>query len=168
MGGGVYDTDKEVRQLNAKPYFEAVVDTIEQADTPVLVFLPFRSTAQATYEAIKKAGFKVGLITGDVKPAERGKYFTAVQNNALDALVAVAGTMAHGLTLTTARYVLWACPPYSYEEYEQANGRVYRTSQTNPVIIYHLVQNKMAQDLFARLKNREKLQNTVLKLIQEG
>lgn len=168
MGGGVYDTDKEVNYLDAKPYFEAVIDTVEQADTPVLIFVPFRSTAEATYKALEKAGFKIGLITGAVNTDTRSQYFSQVQSGSIDALVAVAGTMAHGLTLTTARYVLWACPPYSYEEYEQANGRVYRPGQSKLVIIYHLIQNKMAADLFRRLKNKEKLQQTVLKLIQEN
>jgi SNF2 family DNA or RNA helicase len=108
---------------------------------------------------------KVGLITGDTKEVDRSAYFDRVQSGALDALVAVAGTMSHGLTLTSARYILWALPPYSFEEYDQANGRVIRDGQRNDVVIYHLIQNNLARDLFKRLETKEKLQTAVLNLI---
>lgn len=171
MGGGVYgeqDGERYVQEVDADPYYQTVEDVVEQADTPVLIFVPFRSAAKATHDHLQKAGYETGLITGDTPTEQRNAFFSAVQQGTIDALVAVAGTMSHGLTLTGSRYVLWACPPYSYEEYDQANARVYRKGQSRPVIIYHLVQNKLATDLFRRLQTREKLQETVLKLLEKN
>jgi len=171
MAGGVYydgENGKNIQRLDATPYFEACESIVEQADSPVLVFVPFRSQAQATYDYLVQSGHRAGLITGDTHERDRGPLFDRVQANTIDALVAVAGTMSHGLTLTTARYILWASPPYSFEEYEQANGRVIRHGQKNPVIIYHLVQNQLARMLFNRLRTREKLQTTILNLLQNN
>lgn len=171
MAGGIYYEDEEgkhVKEVNAKPYYEAIQSICEQADTPVLYFCPFRSQVDATAKALEKAGFKVECITGDTKNRDRGRIFDAIQAGRLDAVVAVARTMSHGLTLTNARYVVWASPPYSFEEYEQANGRVVRKGQSRKVTIYHLVCNDMSKRLFRRLRTREKLQKTLLEILQKG
>jgi SNF2 family DNA or RNA helicase len=167
MGGGVYGENeygRYIQKVKADPFYDTIESIVEQADTPVLIFVPFRSTAHAIFDSLVKS-HKVGLITGDTKEVDRSAYFDRVQSGTLDALIAVAGTMSHGLTLTSARYILWALPPYSFEEYDQANGRVIRDGQRNDVVIYHLIQNNLARDLFKRLETKEKLQTAVLNLI---
>ena len=42
------------------------------------------------------------------------------------------------------------------------------TIQKNDVVIYHLVQNKLAKELFERLKSKARLQDAVLNLITGG
>jgi len=172
MSGGVYGHDeageKVTRSVDAGPLFDTIEEIVEQADTPVLVFAPFRSAVGAVAEHLKKAGYKVGVVTGDTHQRDRAPIFDAVQAGTIDAVVAVAGTMSHGLTLTSSRYVVWVQPPFSYEEYEQANGRVIRNGQRNAVVIYHLVQNRLAKSLFDRLKSKARLQEAVLDLISGG
>lgn len=165
MGGGVYDEDGDVLQVDSAPFFEAVEEVVDQADTPVVIFLPFRSSAQAVHQHLQKAGYRAAIIMGGVN--NRSEIFDQFKRGKLDALVAVAGTMSHGVDglQERGRYVLWAQPPYSYEEYEQANGRLVRSGQENNVIIYHLVQNPLARELFSRLNSKRKLQDTVLDLI---
>jgi len=165
MGGGVYDEDGRTHQVSAEPFYEAIEEVVDQADTPVLIFVPFRSAATAVHERLEKAGYNVGKIVGGTNTTTRRQVFDGIQNRQLDACVAVASTMSHGLTLTEARYVLWACPPYSYEDYEQANGRVIRNGQRNDVVIYHLIQNTLARELFGRLQSKARLQDTVLNII---
>ena len=171
MGGGVYGEDEDsgekyVQKVDAKPFFDTIEDVVEQADTPVLVFVSFRSSAMAVRDHLQKAGYDVGLVASGVSQSERSDYFDRVQSGNIDAVVAVASTMSHGLTLTNARYILWATPPYSYETYDQANGRVIRQGQKNNVVIYHLVQNSLAKDLFRRLESKARIQDTVLNLIE--
>ncbi|MFW6062213.1 MAG: SNF2-related protein [Planctomycetota bacterium] len=169
MGGGVYgenEDGKYIQRVAAGPFFEGIEEVVEQADTPVLCFTSFRSSAHAIRDHLAARGYRTGLIASGVPQSQRTELFDAVQNGTLDVLVAVAGTMSHGLTLTTARYVLWATPPYSYEEYEQANGRVVRRGQNNGVVVYHLVQNTLAKDLFRRLESKARIQDTVLNLIE--
>lgn len=171
MSGCIYGEEGGepfVQKIDATPYYDAIEGVVEQADTPVLIFVPFRAAALHLHNYLVSLQYKVGLIMGDTPLHERTEYFNAVQNKKLHALVAVAGTMSHGLTLTGARYVLWALPPYSFEEYEQANARVIRPGQTGKVVIYQLIQNNISKMLFNRLQTREKLQKAVLKLIEKG
>ena len=167
MGGGVYDEEGEVQKVDAKPFFDAVEEVVDQADTPVIVFLPFRASAQAVHDHLEKAGYRSALVMGGVN--NRSQIFDRFKKFQLDALVAVAGTMSHGVDglQDAGRYILWAQPPYSYEEYEQANGRLIRSGQNNNVVIKHLIQNPLARELFSRLKSKRKLQDTVLNLIGE-
>jgi superfamily II DNA or RNA helicase len=170
MAGGVYGEDEDgryIQKIKADTFFETVEDVVDQADTPVVIFLPFRSSAQAVHDMLAKAGYRVDIIMGGVK--NRSAIFDTFKHGGLDALVAVAGTMSHGVDglQNVCRYVLWASPPYSFEEYDQANGRIVRNGQRNDVVIYHLVQNDLAKELFARLQSRARLQDTVLNLIGE-
>lgn len=170
MAGGVYGFDEKgeriTHKVDAKPYFDAVEEVVEQSDTPVLIFVSFRSSAIATADHLEKQGYRIGRVLGGSKG--RSRVFDAFQAGDLDAIVAVPGTMSHGLTLTRSRVVLWASPPFSFETYEQANGRVIRKGQSNNVLIYHLIQNTLAKDLFHRLQSKEKLQAAVLNLIEGG
>lgn len=168
LGGGVYgesDGERFIQEVDAAPFYEQAEEVVEQADTPVLIFTSFRSCAHAIRERLAQSGYRTGLVASGVPQQDRSALFDRVQSQQIDALVAVASTMSHGLTLTGARYILWATPPHSYEEYEQANGRVIRSGQRNNVVIYHVVQHRVARDLFHRLQSKQRLQDTVLNLI---
>lgn len=169
MAGGVYDADREVHYVEAGPYYETLERLVEQADTPVLIFISFRSSALAVTRHLQSKGFNVESVLGGSSASERAVIFDRFKRGELHALVAVPSTMSHGLTLTESRIVVWASPPFSYETYDQANGRVVRQGQTRKVIIYHLVQNSLDRDLFRRLKTKERLQDLILKrLTVEG
>lgn len=167
--GGVYCHDpageRVSRTVEAKAYFDEIVRFISEADTPVLVFAPFQAAVSAIHKAISDAGFPAGLITGAVPQKARVPLFDGVLSGELRALVAVPETMSHGLTLTTARYVLWCAPPFKAESYEQANGRVIRPGQRNGVVIAHIVPSKLVRSLYARLKSKGRLQDAVLQLL---
>lgn len=168
MAGGVYGTGAEgervTHRVDAEPYFDAVEEVVEQSDTPVLVFCSFRSSTTVTADHLERKGYRVGRVLGG--SGRRAELFDAFQASELDALVAVPSTMSHGLTLTACSTVLWASPPFSYETYDQANGRVIRKGQNRHVVIYHLVQNALAKDLFSRLQSKKKLQDNVLDLLE--
>jgi hypothetical protein len=167
--GGVYTFDGEGERIAhtvpASDFFDTITRFVGEADTPVLVFAPFRAAAIAIHKQIADAGLTCGLITGDTTPTERNQYFDAVQSRRLNALVAIPSTMAHGITLTSSRYVLWAAPPNRAEEYEQANGRVIRPGQKNGVQIVHLIGSPIASRLFARLRDKSRLQDAVLDIL---
>lgn len=173
LSGGVYSMEDErgrktTLNVDAAPLHEAIEDLVDQADTPVLVFASFRSAVDSIAQGLEKAGHRVGVITGDVKPRDRQALFHAFEHKQIDALVAVSGTMAHGVDRLqyAGRYIIWALPPYSHEEYEQANGRLIRDGQENHVTIYHVVAHKVAKSLFDRLQSKSRLQDAVLKLLE--
>ena len=170
MTGKVYGTtgnDRYEQDVDASPFYEAIEDIVEQADTPVLIFVPFKAAARGIYTHLAKAKYSVGLVTGETSAQGRSNCFDAIQKRAIKAVVAVAGTMSHGLTLTASRYIVWALPPFSFEEYDQANGRVIRPEQKSPVVIYHLIQHPLTANLFRRLQTKETLQQAVLRMIEE-
>lgn len=173
MGGGVYvNVDekggRETRMVDASSFFEAISDVVAEADCPVLVFAPFRAVAEAIYKHLKSEGYEAGLLIGGTGAKARMACFQGVQDRTLDALVAVPGTMEHGITLTSSHVVVWALPPFSVESYIQAIGRTERPGQKNNVIVYHIIQNSLAERLFQRLNDNQRLQDVVLSAISDG
>lgn len=170
MSGGVYGYDEEGEQVthrvDASPFFEAVEEIVDQADTPVLIFVPFRASAVVLHEYLQKQKFNVGRVLGGDRDAR--DTLDAFRRGELHALVATSGTISHGVDglQQASRYLVWACPPYSYGEYDQANGRLIRSGQKNNVTIYHIVQNGLAKELFHRLKSKAHFQDTLLKLLE--
>lgn len=167
--GGVYAHDQAGERVShtvdAKPFFDAIVEFVQEADTPVLVFAPFRAAVEAIHQALEKAGLRAGKVMGETPRGERTAYFNAVQNAELDALVAIPATMSHGVTLNRASYVLWCAPTFKAEEYEQANGRVLEAASSKKIVVAHIVTSKLASELYSRLKSKAKLQDAVLKLL---
>jgi len=170
MAGGVYETQSDgtrtVHAVDAKPYYETLERIVSQADTPVLIFVNFRSSAIATASYLKKQGFCVDTVLGGDKG--RAAVFDRFLAGELDALVAVPSTMSHGLTLTNCRIIVWASPPLPFEVYDQANGRVIRKGQKNNVILFHLIRNSFDTELFSRLESKSRLQDAVLTLLAKG
>lgn len=170
--GGVYAMDhaneRLVHRVPAPAYFDAVAEYIEEADTPVLVFAPFRSAVEALFAEMQARGLRVAKIDGDTKPADRLAAFDAMQRGELQATIAVPACMSHGITLDRANYVLWAAPPFKGEEYEQANGRVLQAASSKRIVVTHVVTSAVARELFSRLQSKARLQDTVLNLLGAG
>lgn len=170
--GGIYCTDpageRVSRTVPAPEYFDAIVRFIEQADTPVLVFAPFRAAVSAIHKAIADAGFPAATVTGDLAQKDRAPIFDGFMAGSTKAIVAVPETMSHGLTLTASRFVLWCAPPFKAESYEQANGRVIRPGQKNGVVIAHIIPSRLVRGLYERLRSKARLQDSVLELLETG
>lgn len=148
--------------IDASTWFEAVAEIVNERHAPVLIFVPFKRAAQALAEHLE-----CPCITGEVKQSDRQEVYRQVNNQTVRAVVAVAQTMSHGLTLTGSNCVLWALPPVGTEQYTQANARAYRNGQTNPVDIIHLIGHSFVQALFQRRLAQVKLQQAVLDALEE-
>ena len=75
--------------------------------------------------------------------------------------------MAHGLTLTSASTIIWYGAVTSNEQYVQANGRIERIGKKHVSNIIHIEATDLEYKMFARLKNKQKLQGLLLDLIQK-
>lgn len=166
FAGGVYGEERSPHLVPAKPFYEAIEELVEGADTPVLIFCSYRVNAMAVAAYLESRKLDTGLITGDTSGPRRSELFDAVQAGKIQALVAVPSTMSHGITLTASRYVVWVTPPFSNETYEQSVARVVRQGQRNAVKVYHMVANKLSRTLFTRLRDKSRLQDAVLALIK--
>jgi SNF2 family DNA or RNA helicase len=61
---------------------------------------------------------------------------------------------AHGVTLTAANVVIWYSPVTSVETYLQANARVHRKGQVNPVTVVHVQGSPVEGKLYKMLENK--------------
>jgi len=157
------NTDEQVTfSLDAKTWLEAIENVVSERHEPVLIFVPFRAAARAVSEHLS-----CPIVVGDTSRDDRSQIYDDINKGAVKAVVAVSATMSHGLTLTGSNCVLWALPPASAEQYQQANARVYRKGQSKPVDIIHLVGHSFVQALFTRTDQRMKLQQAVLDALSE-
>jgi SNF2 family DNA or RNA helicase len=144
-------------ELDASSWFDAIEEIVHERHEPVLIFVPYRAAAHQL-----GAHLKCPVVTGNVPQEQRQEIYRQINEQKVEAVVAVAQTMSHGLTLTGSNCVLWALPPIGAEQYQQGNARVYRNGQSKPVDIIHLIGHNFVQALFARTDERVKLQQAVL------
>jgi SNF2 family DNA or RNA helicase len=82
-------------------------------------------------------------------------------------LIAHPGTMAHGLTLTSASTIIWYGPINQNEQYVQANGRIERIGKRHVSNVIHIEATELEHKMYERLKNKQKLQGLLLDMIKE-
>ena len=108
------------------------------------------------------------MVNGEVSAPKRNKIFHDFQHGRdPQVLIAHPGTMAHGLTLTTASTIIWYGPINSNEVYVQANGRIERIGKKRVSNVIHIEATDLEHKMYERLKNKQKLQGVLLDLIQE-
>lgn len=166
--GVVYGTSGEEVVLPNKPRIDEVIETIEQAATKAIVFVPFKSVLGYVADELEKHGITVGRISGDVPANERARIFKRFQDGDLDVLVAQPAAMSHGLTLTAANTVIWYSAINSNETYEQANARVTRPGQKHTQFIVHIEGSPIERKAYLRLQGKQKMQGLLLEAVKEG
>lgn len=168
ISGFAYDELHDPQPIGADPLYEVVEELIESSPDPVIVFAPFRGAVDLLQVYLTKKSISCKKIHGDVPQSVREEYFDEFCNRKVKALVAVPGTMSHGLDLTESHVLIWTVAPTSFEEYIQAQGRVQRSGQTRQVINYQIMSHFIGRKLFKRISNRETLQGALLDLFQHG
>lgn len=165
--GAVYSDNGEEVVIPAKGRIDEIIETIENAGAKSIVFVPFISALKATADALSEK-FDVAMIHGGVSKKHRDEIFGAFQKEASPrVIVAQAGTMSHGLTLTAANTIIWMAPPFSNETFQQAIARISRPGQKLDQLIVMLEGTPIERQIYAKLQQRERLQGTLLQLIKE-
>lgn len=164
--GTVYDTDHKVVELDCKPRLACLDRLIEQSDSKVIVFTPYKSSLAKLHAHISTR-WSCEKISGDVSSSERERIFTLFMHNENPhVIVAHPATMSHGLTLTAASTIVWYGPPLSLEMYEQANGRITRAGQRHAQLIVHIAATKLEQKIYTRLQTRSATQGLLLDMFE--
>ena len=108
-------------------------------------------------------------IDGDVPQHQRNTIFSTFQNTAnYRILPAHPGTMAHGLTLTSADTIIWYAPISSNETFEQANARIRRVGQRHRQQILMLQATAAERRVYQILQSKQDLQDKLLELFEEN
>ena len=158
---GDYSEDGVVRIKGGGAKIAAAVEFCRRAageGESVLLFYNYRETAIWLGEELAKEGLRFASVKGS-NLDWLGKW----NGGELDVLVANPASAGHGLNLQAGGHiVLWLELTYNYEYYAQANARLHRTGQTEPVQVWHLVaKDTVDEGVLRLLQNKDKTNKRV-------
>lgn len=168
--GILYSSDiDETAVIPAQPRIDETLDLIKSASTKAIVFCPFVAVVEHVAEAIRQAGYRVGVVHGGIAKGARDEVFGGFQHrDELDVIVAQPGAMSHGLTLTAGSLICWYAPITSADIFEQANARVTRPGQKHNTLIAMISGTPVERLMYQRLKTKQKMQNLLLQRVVDS
>ena len=153
-GGAVYTDTGEVVEFDVSNRLKVIQEVIEEASHKVLVFVPFTHTIELLNKYLTNAGITCAVINGQVPVNKRHEIINDFQQTENTRVLIIQPQAAsHGLTLTAANVVIWYAPVTSVETYLQANARINRPGQKNPMTIVHIKGSEVEARLYKMLNN---------------
>jgi SNF2 family DNA or RNA helicase len=166
--GAAYDPKGDPLHLDISTRVKELLSIISQAEGKTLVFVPFTAALEHITACLEKH-YKVGTVHGGTSKTARDTIFREFQRGKdMRVIVANAGTLSHGLTLTAANTIVWFGPPSGSGQYQQANARVTRPGQTKTTFIVHMMGSPIEKKVYARLRKRQGLQGLLLDMLTDG
>lgn len=166
--GVVYDKKGDPQVIKSENRLKVLQEIIESTEHKVIVFVPFTAPLMLLKEKVSKYT-TCEIIYGEVSKNARTKIFNDFQNKTDPrVLIADAGCMSHGLTLTEANIIVWYGPEQSNDTYVQANGRITRPGQVNSQHIIHIASSNYEMKAYKRNESRSEMQHLVLDMIKRG
>mgnify|MGYP002507789989 FL=1 len=163
--GSVYTDSGAVIDFDVSNRLAIVEEVINESSHKVLVFVPYRHTITLLRDYLTKAGIKCEVINGDVQVRNRTNIFKRFQEGTdLKVLIIQPQAAAHGVTLTAADTIIWYAPVTSTETYLQANARVHRQGQKNPVTVVHIEGSPVEASLYKMLQQKLDLHSQIIDL----
>lgn len=159
--GAIYKEDKYYLWIHDEK-IEKLLEIIDTANKPVLVFYNFKSDRERIIAALNKKGIKdyQGLDSSeDIKKWNEGKIQVALLHPA---------SAGHGLNLQYGgNIIVWFGLTWSLELYQQANARLYRQGQKETVIIHHLISKvTVDENVMKALENKDIGQSALLEAVK--
>lgn len=153
-GGAVYTDTKEVIEFDVKNRLKVILEVIEESSHKVLIFVPFTHTIELLHAFLIKNKISCDVISGSVSVNKRSEIIKQFQNSPdPHVLVIQPQAASHGLTLTAANTIIWYAPVTSVETYLQANARIDRPGQYNPMTIVHIKGSEVEARLYTMLRS---------------
>ena len=141
---------------------------IEEASHKVLVFVPFTHTIELLKDFLDAKKITSEISNGKVNLNKRSERIKRFQTE-VDPRVLIIQPQAasHGLTLTAANTIIWYAPVTSVETYLQANARIDRPGQDNPMNVVHISGSEVEKRLYSMLRNNIDNHNKVIDLYRQ-
>lgn len=160
--GAVYDSSGQTMEIhNCK--IEAFLEVIEQLHGEhALVFYWYQHERDRLLGAMAGTGKRVRVYKG---PEDE----TAWNGGEVDILLAHPASCAYGLNLQQGgHHEIWfGYPNWALELYQQANARLYRQGQKQPVIAHLLVvRDGMDEDVVAALHSKGDTQEALMQALK--
>ena len=161
--GSVYDTASGEAYPVHRCKLDRLGEMVEQLHGQhALLFYGFKHEVERLADTVRKAGAeRVRLLRAqaDADAWNRGE---------VDVLLAHPASCAYGLNLQQGgHHVIWYTLPWSLELYQQANARLHRQGQTEPVIVHRLlVSGGMDEDVAAALEGKRDVQDALMEALK--
>lgn len=158
--GSVYDADHVPHELHDAK-LDALSELIESLDgQSALVFYSFEFDREQILATLKTR--HRGISARLLRNAEDCAAWNAGK---VDVLLAHPASCAYGLNLQQGgHHIIWYGLPWSLELYEQANARLHRQGQQQPVIIHRLlVKDSEDQHVAAALEHKDTTQQALVR-----
>lgn len=154
-GGAVYTDAGNTIEFDVSNRLNVVQEVIDEASHKVLVFVPFTHTIALLKEFLQKNGIESEVINGSVPVTKRTEIIKRFQEEAEPKVLLIQPqAAAHGITLTAANVIIWYAPVTSIETYLQANARIHRQGQKNPMTVVHITGSPVETKLYSMLQNK--------------
>lgn len=156
--GAVYDTERNAVHVHDCK-LDAFMELIEQLNGQhALVFFNFQHDRDRLMNAL------ASMKNLRVRVYSKAKDATDWNNGEIDVLLAHPASCGYGLNLQLGgHHAIWFGLTWSLEQYEQANKRLHRQGQSQPVIIHHLiVQGGMDETVIKALHDKGDMQNALM------
>jgi SNF2 family DNA or RNA helicase len=163
--GAVYTDTGGVVEFDVSDRLNAVLEVIQEASHKILVFVPFTHALEIVKEFLTKNGITTEIINGSVSVTKRTEIFKQFQEADNPKVLLIQPQAAsHGVTLTAANVIIWYAPVTSIETYLQANARIDRTGQRNPMTIVHIEGSPVETKLYSALQNKLDVHERIIEL----
>mgnify|MGYP003630860573 FL=1 len=167
-GGAVYSDAKEVIEFDVSNRLKVVKEAIDESSHKVLVFVPFTHTINLLEEFLTKKNIACKVISGKVTVNKRADIIKRFQEETdPHVLIIQPQAASHGLTLTAANTIIWYAPVTSVETYLQANARINRPGQHNPMSVIHIRGSAVEDRLYTMLQNNITNHNKIIDLYRQ-
>ena len=166
--GSVYTDTGEVVDFDASIRLNAVQEVVDECSNKVLIFVPFSHTIELVRNYLTKNGVSCEVINGAVPVIKRGEIVKAFQDSKNPKVLIIQPQAAsHGLTLTAADTIIWYAPCTSVETYLQANARIDRPGQVNPMTVIHIKGSPVEERMYRMLRNNISNHNEIIDLYRQ-
>ena len=166
--GSVYTDTGEVVDFDVSNRLGVVQEIVDECSNKVLIFVPFTHTIKLLHDYLTKNGVDCEIINGDVSVNRRSDIVTRFQEQPNPKVLIIQPQAAsHGLTLTAADTIVWYAPCTSVETYLQANARIDRPGQKNPMTVVHVQGSPVESRLYALLRSNIDNHRRVIDLYRE-
>lgn len=155
--GAVYSEDGEVIPVHDCK-IEAFMETVEQLNGQhAIVYYYFQHDRDRILHALRNSHLRVRVY-------KDARDETDWNEGRIDLLLAQPASCGYGLNLQYGgHHVIWFGLTWSLEEYQQANKRLHRQGQPQPVIVHRLItQNGTDEDVVRSLESKDDAQESLL------
>lgn len=156
------DPDSSDYEVYQDEKFKMLKDIVDTSDSPILVFFYFKSEL----ERMKKY-FDFEYLDPS-KPSEAKTLIKRWNKGEIPVLVAHPASAGHGLNLQDGGHIMvWLTLPWSNEQYRQSIKRLYRSGQTHPVSVIHIIaQDTVDEDVLQKLDLKEDGQSRLMNALE--